>query len=108
MTRQTTIVVIGSLRVKYSMYTCNLYLQLAKDSLTVGNIPRCLCMICLEHFFEGELFTRTDCYHYFHKSCLARYVQHFLSNSTEPETKKLTLHMNQEQRKVILQEYMPG
>lgn len=75
-------------------------IELAKESLTVGNIPHCLCMICLEHFYEGERFTRTDCYHYFHKSCLARYVQHFLTHDKETETKKLTLHTNQEEKKV--------
>ncbi|KAL4223522.1 NF-kappaB binding [Mactra antiquata] len=58
-------------------------IELAKDSLTAGNIPHCLCMICLEHFHEGEKFTKTECYHYFHEDCLSRYVSHILTKTPE-------------------------
>ncbi|XP_053375572.1 uncharacterized protein DDB_G0290685-like [Mercenaria mercenaria] len=58
-------------------------IELAKDSLTAGNIPHCPCMICLEHFHEGEKFTKTECYHYFHESCLSRYVTHVLTKTPE-------------------------
>lgn len=27
-------------------------------------------------FQEGETFTKTSCYHYFHSHCLGRYVSH--------------------------------
>lgn len=57
--------------------------QLAKESLTEGNIPRQPCVICQQHFEEGESFTRTECYHYFHCHCLGRYVQHCLNEVTE-------------------------
>ncbi|XP_033748364.1 uncharacterized protein DDB_G0287625-like [Pecten maximus] len=55
-------------------------IELAKESLTDGNVPHCPCTICLEHFCEGEEFTRTDCYHYFHQHCLYRYVSHTLES----------------------------
>ncbi|CAE1262313.1 RNF25 [Acanthosepion pharaonis] len=58
-------------------------LELAKESLTEGNIPRQPCVICQQHFEEGESFTRTECYHYFHCHCLGRYVQHCLNEVTE-------------------------
>ncbi|XP_060555607.1 E3 ubiquitin-protein ligase RNF25-like [Ruditapes philippinarum] len=58
-------------------------IELAKDSLTAGNIPHCPCMICLEHFHEGEKFTKTECYHYFHENCLMRYVSHVLTQTPE-------------------------
>ncbi|CAL1535198.1 unnamed protein product [Lymnaea stagnalis] len=51
-------------------------IEMAKDSLTDGNIPRCPCCVCLEHFDEKDLFHRTACYHYFHAGCLHKYVQH--------------------------------
>jgi E3 ubiquitin-protein ligase RNF25 len=52
---------------------------MAKDCLTEGNIPRCECAICLDNFQEGDNFIKTHCYHYFHRSCLARYAQCFVS-----------------------------
>lgn len=66
-------------------FVCCLFniFQLAKESLTEGNIPRQPCVICQQHFEEGESFTRTECYHYFHCHCLGRYVQHCLNEVTE-------------------------
>ncbi|XP_052797910.1 dentin sialophosphoprotein-like [Mya arenaria] len=58
-------------------------IELAKEILTVGNIPHCPCAICLEHFTEGDNFTRTECYHFFHESCLARYVGHEVAKTPE-------------------------
>ncbi|XP_052714791.1 uncharacterized protein LOC128188049 [Crassostrea angulata] len=55
-------------------------IELAKEKLTEGNIPHCPCTICYEHFHEGEEFTKTHCYHYFHCHCLARYVRHVLAS----------------------------
>ncbi|XP_055861417.1 uncharacterized protein LOC106068398 [Biomphalaria glabrata] len=52
------------------------FVEMAKDSLTEGNIPRCPCVVCLEHFHEKDSFHRTTCYHYFHSGCLYKYVQH--------------------------------
>ncbi|ESO96284.1 hypothetical protein LOTGIDRAFT_144138, partial [Lottia gigantea] len=58
-------------------------IELAKESLTEGNIPRCECCICLEHFHEGDVFTKTSCYHYYHQHCLGRYVKHVLSKQKD-------------------------
>ncbi|OWF56798.1 uncharacterized protein LOC110452394 [Mizuhopecten yessoensis] len=55
-------------------------IELAKESLTEGNVPHCPCTICLDHFSKGEEFTRTGCYHYFHQHCLYRYVTHTLES----------------------------
>ncbi|XP_040917556.1 E3 ubiquitin-protein ligase RNF25 [Toxotes jaculatrix] len=48
----------------------------AKEILTESNIPNGNCVICLYGFKEGETFTKTSCYHYFHSHCLGRYVSH--------------------------------
>ena len=50
--------------------------QVAKESLTNNNTPSCQCVICLHGFTEGDVFTKTPCYHYFHSLCLARYLKH--------------------------------
>ncbi|XP_071093457.1 zinc finger CCCH domain-containing protein 13-like [Haliotis cracherodii] len=74
-------------------------IEMAKEILTEGNIPRCPCVVCLEHFHEGDMFTRTDCYHYFHMACLARYVEHALAQ--EPDVKVMHLNNERQQPKVV-------
>uniref|UniRef100_A0A3B3CA38 E3 ubiquitin-protein ligase RNF25 n=1 Tax=Oryzias melastigma TaxID=30732 RepID=A0A3B3CA38_ORYME len=51
-------------------------IEKAKEILTDSNIPHGNCVICLYDFKEGEAFTKTSCYHYFHSHCLGRYVSH--------------------------------
>uniref|UniRef100_UPI0037E8A376 E3 ubiquitin-protein ligase RNF25 n=1 Tax=Semicossyphus pulcher TaxID=241346 RepID=UPI0037E8A376 len=51
-------------------------IEKAKEILTESNIPYGNCVICLYGFKEGETFTKTSCYHYFHCHCLGRYVSH--------------------------------
>ncbi|KAM4717885.1 LOW QUALITY PROTEIN: E3 ubiquitin-protein ligase RNF25 [Anableps anableps] len=51
-------------------------IEKAKEILTESNIPHGNCVICLYGFKEGETFTKTSCYHYFHSHCLGRYVSH--------------------------------
>ncbi|NXY50181.1 RNF25 ligase, partial [Ceuthmochares aereus] len=51
-------------------------IEKGKEILTDNNIPHGQCVICLYGFQEREAFTKTQCYHYFHSHCLARYVQH--------------------------------
>ncbi|NXO04878.1 RNF25 ligase, partial [Rhinopomastus cyanomelas] len=51
-------------------------IEKGKEILTDNNIPHGQCVICLYGFQEKEAFTKTQCYHYFHSHCLARYVQH--------------------------------
>ncbi|XP_041348298.1 hornerin-like [Gigantopelta aegis] len=60
-------------------------IEMAKETLTEGNVPRCPCVICQEHFDEGDVFTRTACYHYFHKMCFGRYIKHALTQSEDSE-----------------------
>ncbi|MCI4384711.1 hypothetical protein PGIGA_G00041890 [Pangasianodon gigas] len=56
--------------------TLDLDSEKAKEILTESNIPHGHCVICLYGFQEGEVFTKTSCYHYFHSHCLGRYVTH--------------------------------
>ncbi|XP_048101330.1 E3 ubiquitin-protein ligase RNF25 isoform X2 [Alosa alosa] len=51
-------------------------IEKAKEILTESNIPHGNCVICLYGFKDGEAFTKTSCYHYFHSHCLGRYVSH--------------------------------
>ncbi|XP_065130177.2 E3 ubiquitin-protein ligase RNF25 [Paramisgurnus dabryanus] len=51
-------------------------IERAKEILTESNIPHGNCVICLYGFKEGEVFTKTTCYHYFHSHCLGRYITH--------------------------------
>ncbi|KAK7862256.1 hypothetical protein R5R35_008133 [Gryllus longicercus] len=49
-------------------------IELVKEHLTASNLPSCQCAICLYGFSEGDQFTKTECYHYFHSYCLASHV----------------------------------
>lgn len=60
-------------------------IEVAKDHLTQENVPCCQCTICLYGFVEGDVFTKTQCYHYFHSHCLARYVRHSLEQICREE-----------------------
>jgi len=51
-------------------------IELARESLTEDNVPRCQCVLCLDFFDEDQAFHRTSCYHYFHTHCLSAYVSH--------------------------------
>lgn len=42
--------------------------------MTRSNLPTDQCAICLYGFREGDKFTKTECYHYFHSHCLAAHV----------------------------------
>lgn len=53
-----------------------LMLQHVRDCLTDQNKPCGSCSICLCVFEEEDKFTKTQCYHYFHVNCFARYVYH--------------------------------
>ncbi|XP_026472675.1 E3 ubiquitin-protein ligase RNF25-like [Ctenocephalides felis] len=46
-------------------------IDVIREHLTDSNLPSGQCVICLYGFQEGDLFTKTTCYHYFHSHCLA-------------------------------------
>ncbi|GFU57811.1 e3 ubiquitin-protein ligase RNF25 [Nephila pilipes] len=50
-------------------------IEAAKEHLTNENRPCGECAICLYGFSDDDVFTKTECYHYFHSHCLARYVK---------------------------------
>ncbi|CAH1800576.1 unnamed protein product [Owenia fusiformis] len=78
-------------------------IELAKECLTAENLPKCHCAICLEDFSEGDSFIKTPCYHYFHKSCLARYIQHSLAEieTSKKEQEKACSHLTTEEKYVV-------
>lgn len=49
-------------------------IELIREHLTRSNLPTDQCAICLYGFREGDEFTKTECYHYFHSHCLAAHV----------------------------------
>lgn len=49
-------------------------IELMREHLTRSNLPTDQCTICLYGFREGDEFTKTECYHYFHSHCLAAHV----------------------------------
>ncbi|PIK38186.1 putative E3 ubiquitin-protein ligase RNF25-like [Apostichopus japonicus] len=53
---------------------------MAKESLTANNTPSCPCVICCHNFVGTDVFTKTQCYHYFHNDCLARYIRYAQEN----------------------------
>ncbi|GBN79784.1 hypothetical protein AVEN_56730-1, partial [Araneus ventricosus] len=58
----------------------------AKEHLTNENRPCGECAICLYGFSEDDVFTKTECYHYFHSHCLARYVKNAAISESNDET----------------------
>lgn len=49
-------------------------IDIIRENLTGSNLPSGQCAVCLYGFQEGDVFTKTDCYHYFHSYCLARHL----------------------------------
>ncbi|XP_034938746.1 E3 ubiquitin-protein ligase RNF25 [Chelonus insularis] len=49
-------------------------IELVREHLTQSNLPTDQCAICLYGFQDGDKFTKTECYHYFHSYCLAAHV----------------------------------
>ncbi|CAG2194202.1 AO7 [Mytilus edulis] len=75
--------------------------ELAKESLTDGNVPHCPCTICCEHFTEEDMFTKTDCYHYFHNNCLQRYIKHQLDVQKQVDKSRIQhTEINEDDKKI--------
>ncbi|XP_050315553.1 E3 ubiquitin-protein ligase RNF25 [Anthonomus grandis grandis] len=49
-------------------------IELIRENLTESNLPKCQCAVCLYGFSEGDYFTKTQCFHYFHNYCLANHL----------------------------------
>ncbi|XP_068918293.1 E3 ubiquitin-protein ligase RNF25 isoform X1 [Tenebrio molitor] len=49
-------------------------IELIRENLTESNLPTCHCAVCLYGFSEGDSFTKTQCFHYFHSYCLAMHL----------------------------------
>ncbi|KAK9871471.1 hypothetical protein WA026_012845 [Henosepilachna vigintioctopunctata] len=49
-------------------------IELIRENLTECNLPTCQCAVCLYGFCDGDVFTKTQCFHYFHSFCLAKHL----------------------------------
>ncbi|XP_044749639.1 E3 ubiquitin-protein ligase RNF25 [Coccinella septempunctata] len=49
-------------------------IELVRENLTESNVPTCQCAVCLYGFCDGDDFTKTQCFHYFHSFCLAEHL----------------------------------
>ena len=49
-------------------------IEIAREFLTSRNVPVVRCPICLNNIQEEDVFMKTECLHFFHKSCLGRYI----------------------------------
>ncbi|KAG5900640.1 hypothetical protein JTB14_005916 [Gonioctena quinquepunctata] len=49
-------------------------IELIRENLTESNLPTCHCAVCLYGFLDGDTFTKTQCFHYFHSFCLANHL----------------------------------
>ncbi|ENN71428.1 E3 ubiquitin-protein ligase RNF25 [Dendroctonus ponderosae] len=49
-------------------------IELIRENLTESNLPTCQCAVCLYGFSDGDSFTKTQCFHYFHNYCLANHL----------------------------------
>ncbi|XP_076043299.1 E3 ubiquitin-protein ligase RNF25 isoform X2 [Oratosquilla oratoria] len=75
-------------------------IELVRENLTANNTPSCPCAICLYHFTERDVFTKTPCYHYFHTFCLGRYVANCEEELAAEEEEPQPVWMTKE-RKVL-------
>ncbi|KAG8230805.1 hypothetical protein J437_LFUL010585 [Ladona fulva] len=71
---------------------------MVKEHLTCSNCPSCVCAVCLYGFQQGDAFSKTECFHYFHSHCLACYVRTTQRNLLE-EREKLPLWQQQQMQK---------
>uniref|UniRef100_A0A6M2DJW8 Putative e3 ubiquitin-protein ligase rnf25 copidosoma floridanum n=1 Tax=Xenopsylla cheopis TaxID=163159 RepID=A0A6M2DJW8_XENCH len=62
-------------------------IDVIREHLTDSNLPTGQCVICLYGFQEGDLFTKTTCYHYFHSHCLACHLVAGEKNHKEEQEK---------------------
>ncbi|XP_071444891.1 E3 ubiquitin-protein ligase RNF25 [Hetaerina americana] len=70
-------------------------IELVKEHLTSSNCPSCVCAVCLFGFQQGDAFSKTECFHYFHSHCLACYVRTTQCTLRE-EREKLPLWQQQQ------------
>lgn len=62
-------------------------IDLIREQLTESNLPTGQCVICLYGFKDGDEFTKTGCYHYFHNNCLGIWLTNARKNFDEEQAK---------------------
>lgn len=58
-------------------------IEVIRERLTDSNLPSGQCVVCLYGFQDGDLFTKTECYHHLHSYCLARHLKASKKNYEE-------------------------
>lgn len=56
-----------------------------QEFLTANNLPATDCPICLNAFHTADVFYRSKCFHYFHSSCLGKFLQNVVKNNNNED-----------------------
>jgi len=69
-------------------------IEMAREFLTVRNVPVVSCIICLFNLQEEDQITKTECLHFFHKHCLGRYITNMQETYEEQRAEALSQNNN--------------
>jgi len=69
-------------------------IEMAREFLTVRNVPVVRCIICLNNIQEDDAFMKTECLHFFHKHCLGRYITNMQETYEEQKAEALSQNSN--------------
>ncbi|XP_045622373.1 E3 ubiquitin-protein ligase RNF25 [Procambarus clarkii] len=76
-------------------------IEVVRENLTANNTPSCPCAICLHHFTDTDIFTKTPCFHYFHSYCLGRYVANCEEEAAAEEEEPQPAWMAREKKQMM-------
>lgn len=75
-------------------------IEVCRENLTENNTPSCPCAICLYHFTDDDVLTKTNCYHYFHSYCLGRYVKNCRTEAAIEDNQPQPAWMTKEKKQL--------
>ncbi|KAK7077638.1 Zinc ion binding, partial [Halocaridina rubra] len=76
-------------------------IEVVRENLTANNAPSCPCAICLYHFTDNDVFTKTLCFHYFHSYCLGRYIASCELEAAAEEEEQQPAWMAKEKKPIL-------
>ncbi|XP_071548959.1 E3 ubiquitin-protein ligase RNF25 isoform X1 [Panulirus ornatus] len=76
-------------------------IEVVRENLTANNTPSCPCAICLHHFTDSDVFTKTPCFHYFHSYCLGRYIANCEEEAAAEEEEPQPAWMAREKKQLV-------
>ncbi|KAG7154454.1 E3 ubiquitin-protein ligase RNF25-like [Homarus americanus] len=76
-------------------------IEVVRENLTANNTPSCPCAICLHHFTDSDVFTKTPCFHYFHSYCLGRYKTNCEEEAAAEEEEPQPAWMAREKKQLM-------